>query len=108
MAAEFTVMSDFDVLKAVMVMYGIWNIFTFVMMGVDKQKAKMGSWRISENTLLCAAFVFGGLGALLGSWVFRHKTQKLKFRVLLPLSVAVNWILIFVIWKFGFGMGIGF
>ena len=30
------------------------NVVTFLVYGIDKWKAKKGSWRISEATLLCS------------------------------------------------------
>ena len=36
------------------------NIVTFLVYGIDKWKAKQGSWRISEATLLILAAI-GGL-----------------------------------------------
>lgn len=87
--------------------YVIWNIFTFLIMGLDKYKAKHDKWRISENVLLFTAFAFGGMGALIGSQVFRHKTQKMKFKLLLPLSVLVNWAAIYLIVKISTGTLIG-
>lgn len=67
-----------------------WNIITFVMYGIDKRKAKKSKWRISESNLLAVAFLMGGIGALLGMTVFRHKTKHFKFRLLVPLAVIVN------------------
>ena len=42
------------------------NIVTFVVYGIDKLKAKQGSWCISEATLLIFAVIGGSIGALLG------------------------------------------
>ena len=55
------------------------NILTFAVYGIDKwrstsgrllptgrKKAKQGSWRISEATLLMLAVIGGTIGALLG------------------------------------------
>lgn len=70
--------------------WAVWNVITFSMMGVDKYRAERGKWRISENTLLGSAFLMGAAGALLGSRAFHHKTRKLKFRICLPLALAVN------------------
>lgn len=42
-----------------------------------------------------AGFAGGGTGAWLGMQVFRHKTRKTKFRVLIPLSVLL-WLVIIV------------
>ena len=60
------------------------NLFSFFLYGFDKYRARNESWRISEKMLQTAA-VFGIVGALLGSRLFRHKTRKPLFRILLPL-----------------------
>ena len=61
------------------------NILTFAVYGIDKWKARQGSWRISEATLLMLAVIGGTIGALLGMQVWRHKTMHLKFKYGLPL-----------------------
>ncbi|MBR6842465.1 MAG: DUF1294 domain-containing protein, partial [Prevotella sp.] len=50
------------------------NVVTFTVYGIDKLKAKQGSWRISEATLLILAVFGGSIGALLGMKVWHHKT----------------------------------
>ena len=52
----------------------VLNIVTFLIYGIDKWKAKQGSWRISEATLLILAVFGGSIGALLGMKVWHHKT----------------------------------
>ena len=44
------------------------NILTFAVYGIDKWKAKQGSWRISEATLLMLAVIGGTIGALFGMY----------------------------------------
>ena len=68
----------------------LWNLITFSMYGIDKRKAKKNKWRISESALITCAFLMGGVGALLGMSIFRHKTQHLKFKLLIPLAVIIN------------------
>lgn len=63
----------------------IINIITFVLFGIDKQKAVKKEWRISENTLIGLALIGGSVGALLGMRCFHHKTRKKKFSVGIPL-----------------------
>ncbi len=70
------------------------NIVTFLVYGIDKWKAKQGSWRISEATLLMLAVIGGSIGALLGMKVWRHKTQHKKFKYGLPLILIIQIILI--------------
>ena len=43
------------------------NVVSFLVYGIDKWKAKQGSWRISEATLLILAVIGGSIGALLGT-----------------------------------------
>ena len=68
----------------------IWNIITFAMYGIDKRKAQKKKWRISESTLILCAFLMGAAGALAGMSVFRHKTNHLKFKLLVPIALAMN------------------
>ena len=53
----------------------VLNIVTFLVYGIDKWKAKQGSWRISEATLLILAVIGGSICALLGMKVWHHKTM---------------------------------
>ena len=68
----------------------IWNLFTFLQMGMDKRKAVKEKQRISEKTLLLSACFMGAVGSGAGMLVFHHKTKKWKFRILVPLALAVN------------------
>lgn len=65
------------------------------MMGRDKRKAKKKKWRTSENMLFFVAVIGGAIGAWLGMYVFRHKTNKYKFIIGMPLLVIV---VLYVIW----------
>lgn len=66
------------------------NVAAFVMMGLDKAKAKLGAWRIPEKTLLLTAAVGGSVGAILGMQLFRHKTRHAAFAVGLPAILVVQ------------------
>ena len=70
------------------------NVLTFVIYGIDKWKAKQGSWRISEATLLLLAVIGGSIGALLGMKVWHHKTMHKKFKYGLPLILMAQIALI--------------
>ena len=70
------------------------NIVTFVVYGIDKLKAKQGSWRISEATLLIFAVIGGSIGALLGMKIWHHKTMHKKFKYGLPLIFIIQILLI--------------
>jgi len=60
------------------------NVLTFIVYGVDKWKARSGRWRVPETTLLGLAALGGSVGAWLAMQLFRHKTQKKKFRYGVP------------------------
>ena len=63
----------------------IINIVTFIVYGVDKDKAIKKKRRISERALLTLAAVGGAFGALIGMKIFDHKVRKDKFRIFIPI-----------------------
>lgn len=70
------------------------NVVAFLIMGLDKFKARKGLWRISEATLLLLALFMGAVGVWVGMYVFRHKTQHKLFRFALPIMVIINIVLL--------------
>lgn len=67
-----------------------WNLLVMALYGADKRRAVRGRWRIPEKTLLLAAFLYGGLGALAGMRMFRHKTKHRLFTILVPLALFLQ------------------
>lgn len=63
---------------------GVLSIVGFVIMGLDKRKAKRGRWRIAEKTIFLVALFGGSAGATLGMHVFHHKTKHWYFKYGLP------------------------
>ena len=84
-------------MKSPIVYLIIVNIVTFFAYGIDKIKAKKGSWRTPEAVLLLLAFIGGAAGALAGMLLFRHKTQHKKFTILVPMMLVV-WCVGIVLW----------
>ncbi len=90
--------------KYFMIYVAFINIAAFFMMLIDKKLAQINGkagakkdhstktkyQRIPELTLLTAAFLFGAVGELLGMILFRHKTKKAKFVILVPLFILLN------------------
>lgn len=70
----------------------IINAAGFLLMLVDKWKAKKNRWRVRESTLLIVAALGGSVGSLAGMYLFRHKTQHLKFTLGIPLILAAQCI----------------
>ena len=77
------------------------NIIGFLAMGIDKHQAKMANRRIPENTLFGFTILGGGIGTILGMYVFHHKTKKSKFTIGMPFILIME-ILIFVYFKYMF------
>ena len=68
----------------------VMNLLAFILMGVDKRRAKKGQWRIKEATLFLAAGLFGALGGTAGMYFFRHKTQHWYFKLGFPMLLALQ------------------
>jgi len=68
----------------------IVNAAGFLLMLVDKLKAKGGFWRIPEATLIGVACIGGSIGALVGMYLFRHKTRHMKFTLGIPLILIAQ------------------
>ena len=66
------------------------NVLTFLLYGIDKWKARRGKWRIPEDTLIWLAIAGGSIGALLGMYLFRHKTQHRKFTLGIPAILLIQ------------------
>ena len=66
------------------------NAAGFLLMLVDKIKAKRNLWRISEATLISVAAIGGSIGAIAGMNLFRHKTKHAKFYIGLPVILALQ------------------
>ena len=78
------------------------NAAAFLLMLVDKIKARKNRWRIPERTLIGSALLGGSVGALLGMYTFRHKTRHLKFTLGIPaILVAQIALAVFLILKIG-------
>lgn len=70
------------------------NLIGFYIMWSDKRKAKKREWRIPEQTIFIITALGGGIGTIAGMYVFRHKTQKLKFTIGLPTILILEIIAI--------------
>ncbi|MBQ5330406.1 MAG: DUF1294 domain-containing protein [Oscillospiraceae bacterium] len=73
----------------------VFSLVAFAASGLDKLFAKSGAWRIPERTLILFAALGGAFGAALGMNVFRHKTQKGKFKLVYVFLVL--WLILCVI-----------
>ena len=75
------------------------NAVGFLLMHIDKQKARKNQWRIPEATLFSVALAGGSLGVFLGMYSARHKTRKPKFAVGIPVILAAQTAAYFLLIK---------
>ncbi len=87
------------VISYIILYLAVINLTGFLMMGIDKRKARKRAWRIPEATLFVIALVGGSLGTTIGMHVFHHKTRHWYFLYGMPaillLQIAVVVILIY-------------
>ena len=73
------------------------NIIAFFLFYFDKKRSIKKKWRISESGLMKISFLGGGLGSLLAMSLLRHKTKKIKFKILIPFSLILHILIIYAI-----------
>ena len=76
--------------KLILLYLLIINAIGFVLMLVDKHKARKNLWRIPEATVMSVAALGGSIGCLIGMYTVRHKTRHLKFTLGIPLILAAQ------------------
>ena len=75
----------------------IINAAGFLLMLMDKYKAKKNLWRIPEATLLWTAILGGSVGVILGMHLARHKTKHPKFSIGVPVILALQAVIAVII-----------
>jgi uncharacterized membrane protein YsdA (DUF1294 family) len=73
------------------------NVISCCLFAWDKRQSQQGAWRIRESDLFLSAILGGSLGCLVGMYAFHHKTRHIKFKVGIPLILALQAILAFYI-----------
>ncbi|WP_338049825.1 DUF1294 domain-containing protein [Pseudoflavonifractor phocaeensis] len=66
------------------------NVCGFILMGVDKSRAKRDAWRIPEKNFFLTALLGGSVGTIMGMFFFHHKTKHWYFRLGLPAIFLVQ------------------
>lgn len=84
----------------------LMNLTAFLLMGIDKLKAKKRAWRIPEATLFLFAIFGGSIGSILGMFLFRHKTRHFYFLYGLPLILILQLVIIYLIWRSPIAFGV--
>lgn len=87
--------------KNIIIYLLIINLLSFLSMGIDKWKAKRGAWRIPEQTLISLVLLGGGIGGIIGMYLFKHKTKKPRFYIGFPVILILEIIIsIYIMVKF--------
>ena len=82
------------VITVIIIYFAVLNIMGFASMGIDKWKAAHHAWRIPEKVLFLIAIFGGSLGSIIGMYTFRHKTKHTSFKIIVPVSMIIQFILI--------------
>lgn len=83
-----------EVFTYISIYLGVLNLIGFLLMAIDKSKARRNKWRIPEATLFLFAIFGGSLGSILGMQLFRHKTQKPAFYIGMPVILLIQVLVI--------------
>lgn len=70
------------------------SLLGFMVMAIDKGRAKRGEWRIPERVILMLALAGGWAGVKVAQSTLRHKTVKQPFRNLITLIGLVHALLL--------------
>ena len=76
------------------------NIISFIMMAIDKKKAKKRLARISENSFLVLSALSGFVGIFIAGSLFRHKTIKRSFQLKILFGLMVHILIVYLGYKF--------
>ena len=82
--------------RIILIYFAAITILTFLMFGVDKRRARQGGWRIPEKTLFVLAALGGSVGAIIGMWVYHHKTRHWYFKYGMPAILLAQLVIIWV------------
>lgn len=74
------------------------QLVAYVMMGLDKRRAKKSHrHRIPEQSLWFICWLGGAVGMLLGMRIFHHKTRKPIFRFGVPCLAIIQVFILLII-----------
>jgi uncharacterized membrane protein YsdA (DUF1294 family) len=82
-------------LRYILLAYVFMSVITFLGFGWDKRAARLGRWRVRESTLHACEALGGFPGALAGQQVFRHKTSKRGYLLVLWAIIVLHAIVWF-------------
>ena len=79
----------FGLIELFLISFVLVNALTFLLCYLDKRRAIQNRYRISEKTLIFFTVALGGLGALFGMYLLKHKTRKTQFKLTVAIGVII-------------------
>lgn len=76
-----------------------WNLFAFILIVIDKNRARRAGRRIRERNIFLVALGFGAAGVLAGMYTVRHKTRHWSFVIGIPVMLVVNIAALYWLWQ---------
>lgn len=76
--------------KTILIVLILMSLAAFIAMGIDKRRARLEKWRISEKVLFLLALLGGAVGGTVGMLVFRHKTKHWYFKFGFPILAVLQ------------------
>jgi len=73
------------------------SFVSFIGYWLDKRRSVHGGRRVPESTLHLMDFLGGWPGGLIARRRFRHKTQKISFRIMFWITVALHVFVVCVV-----------
>ncbi|MCH5303337.1 MAG: DUF1294 domain-containing protein [Ruminococcus sp.] len=71
----------------------IINLVSIVVTAYDKHCAIKGNWRVKESTLILISALGGSVSMYITMQIIRHKTQKVKFMLGIPLIIVLQFMI---------------
>ena len=84
--------------KAALFILALVNLAGFIVVGIDKYKARRKAWRIPERVFFWFAIIGGCIGVYSGFLVFRHKTRHWYFMVGVPGIFFLQFVLVYYLY----------
>ncbi|HEY5584670.1 MAG TPA: DUF1294 domain-containing protein [Ruminiclostridium sp.] len=85
--------------KIVIVLLVLLNILGFILVSLDKYKAKNRLWRIPERTFFLLSILGGSVGVYIGLFYFNHKTRHWYFMTIIPLIILAQIVSIYYLFN---------
>jgi uncharacterized membrane protein YsdA (DUF1294 family) len=81
--------------NSIVIVLLILNVSGFILVALDKYKAKNRLWRIPERTFFLLSILGGSIGVYAGLLVFNHKTRRWYFMSIIPLIITAQLVAVY-------------